>query len=657
MPEQSNNPLNFWEELKRRRVIRVIPVYAAAAFVLLELVDIIAEPFGLPGWTLKLVFVLLCIGFVISVILSWVYDVTPEGVQKTKPAGKIKEQPGEKPVYILRWKITTYVSIVVIIGLLAVNIFSGRKQANDYPELERSIAVLPFENLSRDEEQSWFSDGITDVIINQLSKISDLRVLSRTSTLKYKEERKLIPEIGEELGVNYIMEGTVQREGDQVRISIQLIRAMNEDHLWSELYDREYRDLFTIQSEIAQAVASELEAIITPQEKQLIEKVPTTEMTAFDYHLKAIDQYYSYIFTREKSHLDSVVHLAHKSLALDPEFALAYYWLGNSSLGDEWLSTYYKPFYLDSALIYFNKALELDSNLVEAYVGRGTYYYERAQRERATDDLKAAIRLDPNYATAYTRLGMICFNSRDYVEALINFRKAEILEKGDRVMAIQLNIWWIYVSVGDLEKAELYLQEKLGVDLAFEANWWILEIQGRWEELLAVAEAGIAAQPEDWGSYYLKSTALLGLGRIAEAEECRKNGMQYSSIELMNNNHHIGNILWANGKKDEAMEYFNKQIIICEESIKQRNQYGITLAAYDLASVYAFLGNREEAMKWLREYENLGFTNGTHEYIKVDPLFDNLRDDEEFKEIVKRANDEKAEIRIRINRMEEQGLL
>jgi len=657
MPEQSNNPLNFWQELKRRKVFRVIPVYAAAAFVLLELVDIIAEPFGLPVWTLKLVFVLLCIGFVISIILSWVYDVTPEGVQKTKPANKIKEQPGEKPAKILGWKITTYISIVIIIALLVVNIFSSKKQVEDHPELERSIAVLPFENLSGDEEQSWFSDGITDVIINHLSKISDLRVLSRTSTLKYKYEKKLIPEIGEELGVNYIMEGTVQREGNQVRISIQLIRALNEDHLWSELYDREYRDLFTIQSEIARAVAAELEAIITPQEIQLIEKIPTTDMTAFDYHLKAIDQYYNYIFSREKSYLDSVIHLAQKSLALDPGFALAYYWLGNSSVGDEWLSTYYKPFYLDSALFYFNKALELDSSLVEAYVGRGTYYYERAQRERAMDDLKTAIRLDPNYATAYTRLGMICFNSRDYVEALINFSKAEILEKGDWVMAIQLNIWWIYVSVGDLEKAERYLQEKVGFDLALEANWWILEIQGRWEELLAVAEAGIAEQPEDWGSYYLKSTALLGLGRIAEAEECLENARQYSPIELMNSNHRIGNILWTNGKKDEAMGYFNKQITICKKSIKQKDQYGITLAPYDLASVYAVLGNREEALKWLREYEKMGFTNGTHEYIKIDPLFDNLRDDEEFKEIVKRANEEKAEIRARINHMEEQGLL
>lgn len=133
--------------------------------------------------------------------------------------------------------------------------------------------------------------------------------------------------------------------------------------------------------------------------------------------------------------------------------------------------------------------------------------------------------------------------------------------------------------------------------------------------------------------------------------------MQYSPVDLMNNNHRIGNILWVNGKKDEALEYFNKQVKICKESIRQKNQYGITLAAYDLASIYAILGNMEEALHWLREYEKLGFTNGTHEYIKVDPLFDNLRDNEEFKKIVKRANEEKAETRERIHRMEEQGLL
>ena len=156
--------------------------------------------------------------------------------------------------------------------------------------------------------------------------------------------------------------------------------------------------------------------------------------------------------------------------------------------------------------------------------------------------------------------------------------------------------------------------------------------------------------------YFWKSVAQLGLGRTAEAEESIRIAMNLGEI-TMNNYHRVGIILWVNGKKDEAMEYFNKEIRCCKESLKQKNIFGRTHATYDLAGVFAFLGNREEAIKWLREYEKIGFSFGNHEFIKVDPMFDSLRNDEEFKEIVKRANDEIAEIRNRIKMMEKQGLL
>ncbi len=603
----------------------------------------------------------------LATIIRWYLKYNPSAGKpeveesKSESAGPAITAAGQKnPKKRLIITITglLLISIIIVVALAVFNVIGGGDKAGNLTEIERSIAVLPFENLSSDEQQAWFSDGITDVIINQLSKISDLRVLSRTSTLKYKEEKKLIPEIGEELGVNFILEGTVQRDGDQIRIVMQLLRAVNEDHLWSGLYDREYRDLFTIQSEIAQAVASELEAIITPLEKQLIDKVPTSDMTAFDYHLQARDHYYQYIFTCNSSYLDTVVMLAHKSLILDPEFALGYYWLGNSSLDDQWLSTYYKPFYLDSALFYFNKALELDSNLVEAYSGRGTYFHERAQTEEAVADLKRAIQLEPNHALAYRRLGIVYYHLRDYLNALSNYKEAEILERGDTDLGlIIMNIWWIYVSIDDLEKAQLYLHDKLTIDQAFSINRWILEIQGKYEEMLALADTAISLQPEEKGSYYIKSEALLGLGRIAEAEESIRIVLESSALEYMNVSHRIGLILWANGKKDEAMEYFNKQISFCKESISKKDQYGITNATYDLAGIYAVLGNSAEAMHWLREYEKLGFTNGAHEWIKVDPMFNNLRIDEEFKQIVKRANEEKAEIRTKIRQMEKEGML
>jgi TolB-like protein len=246
MPGKSSNIGQFWQELKRRKVVRVITVYAAAAFVILELVDIVAPSLGLPSWTLNFIIVLLCVGFVLAIILSWIYDLTPEGIKKTKPAHKTTEQPKQAPVKMMVWKMATFMSIVIILVLLILNIAGSRKSSEIDTELEKSIAVLPFDNLSSNEDQAWFSDGITDVIINQLSKISDFRVLSRTSTLKYKENKKSVAEIGEELEVNFLIEGTVQKQESQIRISVQLIQVLNEGHIWSDLYDREWNDIQAI---------------------------------------------------------------------------------------------------------------------------------------------------------------------------------------------------------------------------------------------------------------------------------------------------------------------------------------------------------------------------------------------------------------------------
>ncbi|MEA1887807.1 MAG: hypothetical protein U9N72_11425, partial [Bacteroidota bacterium] len=254
MPDQSDKPASFWQELKRRRVIRIIPVYAAAAFVILELVDIIAEPLGLPDWTLNLVLVLLGIGFVISVILSWVYDFTPEGIQKTKSVSAIKA--GKREKVPTGWKISTYVSVLIIIAFVLFYIISSIKKSSEISILERSIAVLPFENWNSDEEFIHLGDAITDEIIMQLQYIKEFdRVLSRSSTMQYKSNRPSITEIGEDLGVNYIVEGSIQRKDDDVSIRVQVLRAVEEDHIWAEEYDGKWSDIYDIQDDIAKNVA------------------------------------------------------------------------------------------------------------------------------------------------------------------------------------------------------------------------------------------------------------------------------------------------------------------------------------------------------------------------------------------------------------------
>ena len=390
MPEKTHT---FWQELKRRKVIRVITVYAAAAFVILELVDIVAPSLGLPAWTLNLVIVLLCIGFILSIILSWVYDLTPEGVKKTK---SVKEDEKVERTFSSKgWKIATYISIAVIIGLILINILNRETKLEG---LEKSFAVLPFENLSSDEENAWFSDGITDVIINQLSKISSYRVIGRTSTLKYKEEKKSIPEIGEELGVNYIIEGTVQRQENEMRISVQLVRVLNEDHIWSDLYDRDLKDIFNVQTDIAKRIADELKTALTPEEKELVEKKYTENPEAYNLYLQGR----FFWGTRKEEGLSKSVEYFKKAIALDPDYALAYAGLADAYFIQGywgWLPKEEGYAMAEEAVL---KALGIDNNLAEAHTVMGALHaWKEWNWEKAREELEYAINLDPKYVTAH----------------------------------------------------------------------------------------------------------------------------------------------------------------------------------------------------------------------------------------------------------------
>ncbi len=533
---------------------------------------------------------------------------------------------------------------IIALALIILGILFIPKLFKSSGEIEKSIAVLPFRNESTDQENSAFVNGLMEKTLNNLQLVKDLRVISRTSVEQYRDQTKSIPEIAKELGVNYIVEGSAQKYGNAFSLSVQLIKAdKREDHLWGKSFEQEIKvvdDILKIQSEIAQAIANELKAFITPEEQQLIDKVPTTNLTAYDLHLQAQDFYFRYLVTGDRSYLDKVSQLAYISLELDPEFAQAYYWIGMSSLSDRELYGYRRPFFLDTALYYFDKTLELDPTLSDAYAFRGIYYYEKGQKQKAIDDLLKAISVSPNNSVGYTWLGLIDYHYRDYINALINLRKAEKLERSDENLTT-IYYWYCatYISVGDFKEVELYINKVKELDVMFSGmESWIPTIQGKWEEVLAVNEKS--------------RDALLALGRIQEAEDIIRSNVNFSDPDI-NNAHRVGIIFWMNGNKEEAMRFFNMQIEFCNESIMNKDPYGTGDAAYDLAGVYATLGNKEEAYKWLREYEKLGFRDGMHKYIKVDMMFDNLRSDEEFKQIVKRANDKADEIRARINEMEE----
>ena len=359
MTDKLDNPFQFWHELKRRKVIRVIPVYAAASFVLLELVDIIAEPLRLPDWTINFVLVLLSIGFIISIILSWVYDVTPEGIQKTKSAKEIDE--AQKPPTSNIWKVISFVSIVIIVALVLFHIMSSRKQAEVDTELEKSIAVLPFENFSADPDQEWMCNGLTDEIINHLYKIESFdKVVSLNTVLTYKNTDTKTPDIARELKVNYVLEGTYKKIGEQLRVTAQLIEPKNDKHIWQNEYDRPYEEIISIQTDIALQIADHLKAFLKSSEKQNIQKIPTSNQEAYELLQEALYGFYD-DSTSFGPQNNQAFDLVLKAIELDPEYADAYAITGNLILssanyggGSEMQSAGW------DALYYFEKALEID---------------------------------------------------------------------------------------------------------------------------------------------------------------------------------------------------------------------------------------------------------------------------------------------------------
>jgi len=634
-----NRLSQFWQELKRRKVVRVITVYAAAAFVILELVSIIVDPLKLPEWTLPMIIVLLCVGFIIAVILSWIYDVHPEGgIVKTESAQKAKAEDVLKSSN--SWKIASYISFVVIVGLIVLNIIprSGKKDV-----LDKSIAVLPFRNDSPDQERMYFINGTMEAILNNLSMIEDLRVPGRTSVEQYRDNPKPIPMVAEEMDVSYILEGSGHRDGNNVRLIIQLLDGREDQHLWSKTYDADIEEIFAMQSEIAQSIAREIAAVITPEEKQLIEKIPTTNLTAYDLYQQGKDEHIHYkLENNNRAELERAEELYHDALEYDSTFAQAYTGLANVYWDKYYWETYFSDDFMDSVLILADIALSYDDQLAEAYTVRGDYFRLNGQNEQAIRDYDKAIKFNPNDWMAYQGRGWIYFDE-DWVKSLANYHKAASLNHGSELPNLLRIIGNLYNACGFIEKGNNYIEDafKLNGDsviyyssLAY-GEWF----RGNYARSIEFLEKGYAIDSTD--SYTLRSLGgyYLFLGQF---EESLKHYAKYierleelGSI-VLNDMVEIGYVYFKNGYKEEADYYLDEQINYCNESIELGRWYSKNLYAYyDLAAVYAFRGEKDKAFENLRIFNQKQKMSKWVLNIKDDPLFDKLRDEPEFQQIVR----------------------
>lgn len=654
MAQKTNNFERFWRELKRRKVVHVITVYAAIAFVILQLVDMVAEPLRLPVSTKALVIVLLCIGFIISVFVSWVYDITPGGVKRTKPVTAAKHIDQASIPTSRGWKITTYISAVIIVALVAINFISKKNFGTGITKLEKSIAVLPFRNDSPSDSNQYFINGIMDEILNNLQMIKDFRVLSRTSTEQYRGSNKLtVPKIAKELAVNYIVEGSGQKYGNRFRLRVQLIAAYNEKHLWAESYEQEIKetkDIFKIQSQIAQSIASELKATITPEEKGIIGKTPTTNLTAYDFYQRGKDELAKYPWPDQPTPeaLRRAVTLFQKALVYDSTFAQAYIgladvlWIKHDRLTDITDNSKLNN-YRDSMLILADIALSYNDKLPDSYVIKGAYYYFKFNYKKAIDELDKAIEYNPNDGRAYRAKGMV-YHDFDIVKTLENYQKAASLDHGPDLPSTLNILGGLCYSAGFPEKAKYYYLEALKLDgdsIKYLSS--LAEIEhshGNYKKSLEFLEKINAIDT----TYDVDSRLALNYLFTGQFEKSLKyvkkwiDSLRATKQIIRDELGNIGYIYWVNGNKKEAEYYFDKQVEYCLDNIKKydQNANGVFYTYYDLAGVYAFRGEKEKAYKSLRIYnqsQRIDFYMLM--LIKSDPLFNNIRKEPEFQQIVR----------------------
>jgi TolB-like protein len=399
---------NFFAELKRRNVYKVAITYAVVAWLLVQAASILLPTFEAPTWVMKAFVVFLAFGFVISVMISWAFEATPEGLKRTENVPP--DVAAALPTWNLR-KFATFVIAVAVIaaGLLAFNLFRTRsvpapgknEVATGSMIPQKSIAVLPFENLSDDKNAAYFADGIQDEILTKLAGIADLKVISRTSTAKYKSKPEDLKTVSQQLGVATVLEGSVQKAGDKVRVNVQFIDARADSHLWAKSYDREIKDVFAVESEVAQEIADSLQARLSPAEANTVASAPTKDPAAYDFFLKGEYEHRSALTALTPELFDQAIAWYKEAIARDPKFALAMAQLVVCRMRRHWLAESAS----ESELIEIGKmakdALTLAPNLAEAHVALGVYhYYGFRQYDPALAEFGRAIELQPNNAEA-----------------------------------------------------------------------------------------------------------------------------------------------------------------------------------------------------------------------------------------------------------------
>jgi len=440
---------SFFAELKRRNVYEVAVAYAIVGWLLIQITTQVFPFLEIPTWVVRLVIVLIAVGFPIALVIAWAFELTPEGLKRTEDvdallATNVGVAASARQPRKHAWIFVVIVGAALSIGLFFLGRYGFRNPSSSTSELPaKSIAVLPFDNLSRDPDNAYFAEGVQDEILTRLAKVADLKVISRTSTQRFKSAPSDLREIAKQLGVMHIVEGSVQKAGAAVHINVQLLDARSDSHLWAQSYDRDLKDVFGVQRDVAEKVADALKAQLLPAESVRIASVPTQNPEAYDLYLRAnahFQRAYDQSVLSSKE-LPPAIDLYQQALRKDPGFALAAAMMAQAHMRAYWLIPDHSEARLASAKAAADQALALQPDLGEAHVALGTYwYYGHRDYAQALQQLDLARKSLPNSANVELYVGAILRRQGQWSDAIIHMQRAIVHDPRSSLSIDQLAV-------------------------------------------------------------------------------------------------------------------------------------------------------------------------------------------------------------------------
>ena len=674
------NLKNFFTELKRRHVYRVAIAYAVVAWLLIQIATQVFPFFEIPNWGVRLIVLFIVIGFPVALILAWAFEMTPEGIKRADevaPNESITRRTGRKLDFL-----------IIAVLLLVIAVFAYQRFGPAKKDLvtmtaaipDKSIAVLPFDNRSRDPDNAYFADGIQDEILTRLSKIADLKVISRTSTQHYKSAPENLPEIARQLGVAHILEGSVQKSGDAVRVNVQLINAANDSHLWADTFDRKLTDIFLVESEVAKAIADQLRAKLTGQEEEVLVAKPTDNPEAYDAYLRGLA-----FEARASTALDDlkkVVSFYERAVQLDPAFSVAWARLSraNAQLYFGGLDT--TAARRDATERALNTAHKLQPNSPEILLAQAYYQYWVLRDYELAKEMFGRVReLFPGSSEVSAALALIARRQGHWDQSVtyweqtltLDPRNTEWLALAAETYAMSRQFWAalktydrvldlvpndpdtvaseaaIYQAEGNLEQAG-----KLLVGLNAQTHslniigtkTYQLILERRCDEAIRLIQSRLTESRDlsDFESLFIQ-TRLLDAQRCAgDIAGARATAQQLlRPVEMLSqkepDNPSFADVLSlihaVLGQKDAAIKEGERAITL-RPSVKD----AVVGPGHEesLAIVEIILGEKDRAIPRLQHLLEIPYSNFlTPALLRLDPRFDPLRNDPRFQKLVEQS--------------------